>query len=140
MGKLIFLAMTPIDGCVSNLAGIKEWELKRNFYGITEMYDKADAFISNEMVPETVTIVRKTIDGYCIYEPAPGTENLTRQLFENRLVDEIYLYVFSYTLGSGIPLFPHNIGISNYWKLEEAKVYDEVMVRLHYIRVDRSEN
>lgn len=63
MGKLIFLAMTTIDGCVSNLAGVKEWGLKRNIYEITELYDKADAFISKEMVPEAVTIIRKTVGG-----------------------------------------------------------------------------
>ncbi|WP_216593951.1 hypothetical protein, partial [Bacteroides fluxus] len=28
MGKLIFLAMTTIDGCISNLAGIKEWGIE----------------------------------------------------------------------------------------------------------------
>lgn len=132
MGKLIFLAMTTIDGCVSNLAGVKEWGLKRSIYEITAMYDKADAFISKEMIPEAVAIIRKTVESYCIYEPEPDTENLTRQLFENRLVDEMYLYVFSYTVGSGIPLFSHNTGIPTYWKLEEAKVYNEEIVRLHY--------
>lgn len=67
-------------------------------------------------------------------------ENLTRQLFEDRLVDEMYLYVFSYTVGSGIPLFSHNTGIPNYWKLEEAKVYNEEIVRLHYSRVNGPED
>lgn len=30
--------------------------------------------------------------------------------------------------------------MSNHWKLEEAKVYNEEIVRLHYSRVDITEN
>ena len=41
--------------------------------------------------------------------------------------------------GSGIPIFSHNIKMSNHWKLEEAKVYNEEIVRLHYSRVDITE-
>lgn len=41
--------------------------------------------------------------------------------------------------GLGIPIFSHNIKMSNHWKLEEAKVYNEEIVRLHYSRVDITE-
>lgn len=139
MGKLILLAMTTIDGCISNLAGAKEWGLKRDVYGITKICDKADTFILKGMEIKLVSAIRESVTGYCIYEPEPGMENLTRQIFAHRLVDELYLYMFSYTVGSGIPLFSHDTGASNCWKLEEAKMYNEEIIRLHYTRVDTSE-
>lgn len=139
MGKLIFLAMTTIDGCISNLAGIKEWGLKRDVYGVTEIYDNADAFIQKGMDANVVSILRESVYGYCLYEPEPEMKELTWEVFEQNLVDELYLYIFSYTVGSGIPIFSHDIKMSNHWKLEEAKVYNEEIVRLHYSRVDTTE-
>lgn len=140
MGKLVLLALTTIDGCISNLEGIKEWGLKWDIYGVTKIYDEADTFITERMGAETVAIIRESIDGYCLYVPEAGMEDFTRQIIEHGLVDELYLYVFSYTVGAGIPLFSHNIGTSNYWELEEAKVYNKEIVRLHYSRVDIMEN
>lgn len=139
MGKLIFLAMTTIDGCISNLAGIKEWGLKRDVYGITEIYDNADAFVKKGMDANVVSIMRKSVYDYCLYELDPEMKDVTREIFEQNLVDELYLYIFSYTVGAGIPIFPHAIKTSNHWKLEEAKVYNEEIVRLHYRRVDTTE-
>lgn len=131
--------MTTIDGCISNLKGVKEWGLNRNIYGVSKIYDDADSLITKGMDARQVAILRESIGGYCVCESQPGMESLIRQLFEKRLVDELYLYVFSYTVGSGIPLFPLNAGVANYWKLEEAKVYNEEIVRLHYSRVDATE-
>lgn len=139
MGKLIFLAMTTIDGCISNLAGIKEWGLKRDVYGVTEIYDNADAFIKKGMDANVVSIMRESVYDYCLYEPDPEMKDVTQEIFEQNLVDELYLYIFSYTGGSGVPIFSHDIKISNHWKLEEAKVYNEETVRLHYSRVDTTE-
>lgn len=89
MGKLIFLAMTTIDGCISNLAGIKEWGLKRDVYGITELYDNSGAFIQKGMDANVVSILRESVCGYCLYEPEPKMEELTREVFEQNLVDEL---------------------------------------------------
>lgn len=139
MGKLIFLAMTTIDGCISNLAGIKEWGLKRDVYGVTEIYDNADAFIKKGMDANVVSIMRESVYDYCLYEPVPEMKDVTQEIFEQNLVDELYLYIFSYTVGSGIPIFSHDIKTSNHWKLKEAKVYNEETVRLHYSRVDTTE-
>lgn len=136
MGKMIFLSMVTIDGCVSNLAGIREWGLKRDMYGITELYDNADALITKGMNAEIVETVRKNAEGYCLYEPEPDMGDLTREMFKRRIVDELYLYVFSYTVGSGIPLLSHDTTVANYWKLKEAKVYNEEIVLLHYRWLD----
>lgn len=139
MGKMFFLAMTTVDGCISNLKGIKEWGLKRSSYGITEMYEKASAVIAQETSLREIIAIRENITGYCLYE-ATSDNGLTKQLFDNELVDELYLYVFSYTVGSGIPLFPVNVNVATYWKLEEAKVYNEEIVRLHYIKTGIKED
>ena len=113
--------------------------LKRDVYGITELYDNSDAFIQKGMDANVVSILRESVCGYCLYESEPKMEELTWEVFEQNLVDELYLYISSYTGGSGIPIFSHNIKMSNHLKLVEAKVYNEEIVRLHYSRVDITE-
>lgn len=139
MGKLILLTLTTIDGCASNLEGIKEWGLKRDLYGVSDIYNNSDGVILDSMYLEQIDELLESTDTYCVYEPEPGKEKFTQRLFENRLIDEMYLYIFSYTMGAGIPLFSYKTRVSDLWKLVEAKVYNEDIIRLHYIRVNEDE-
>lgn len=134
MGKIVLLAMMTIDGCISNSEGIKEWGLNRDTYEITKLYADADMIITEDMTMKQVAALREKCKNFCFFEIRPGKEDFFKNLLDSQIIDELFIYLFSYTVGSGIPLFPHDIRISTIWKLEASHVYNEEIIRLHYVK------
>jgi dihydrofolate reductase len=62
-----------------------------------------------------------------------GSSQLIHTLFDNDLIDELYLHVYPLALGSGKRVFP-STGIDRRFTLVKATPYPTGVVGLHYAR------
>lgn len=134
MGCVRLLALTTLDGYISNKEGLREWGLNRDAYGITDLYEGADFIISPEMSASDITSICDSREGYCLLEVTPKSVSMLKDLFKHKVINEIILYVFGYMSGSGIRLFSEDISVSSNWELKECKSYNKEILRLHYVR------
>ena len=62
-----------------------------------------------------------------------GSGTLVRALLADGLVDELHLFVYPVTRGTGPRLFTEDIGAAT-WSLASSATYDNSVVYLHYSR------
>jgi dihydrofolate reductase len=78
--------------------------------------------------PETISSLKRKVDGD-LYVSGSGT--LVRAMLSDGLVDELHLFVFPLTLGSGPRLFPEG-GAAGKHSLATCQSYDNGVVYLAY--------
>jgi dihydrofolate reductase len=79
---------------------------------------------------DVVARLKKEVDGD-LYVSGSGT--LVRALLDDGLVDELHLFVYPVTAGSGPRLFADGAAATK-WALRHGEAYDNGVIYAHYVR------